>query len=309
VRNNYTLENIQRAVRNPNLFIREGVRLLSLPIHAGYGRYVEYSNPEGVDVMAEDWDNLVILDACRYDYFEDQNTISGDLTRRISRGNKSWEFMQENFAGNQFHDTVYVTANPFVSRLDDVFYAVDTLDEYWDDDLGTIWPEDVVAAAVEANQAYPNKRIIVHFMQPHRPYLGGTADKLRERVDLVGYQNKGNGLQIWGAVKQGDVSVQEVRQAYSESLNIVLKEIEQLLSELEGKSVVTSDHGEMLGERVFPFTTRVWGHSEGFSTRRLRTVPWLSIEAEERREITADIPEDSTELSGDTVSQRLEALG
>jgi hypothetical protein len=203
VRSNYTLENIQRAVRNPNLFIREGVRLLSLPIHAGYGRYVEYSNPEGVDVMAEDWDNLVILDACRYDYFEDQNTISGDLTRRISRGNKSWEFMQENFAGNQFHDTVYVTANPFVSRLDDVFYAVDTLDEYWDDDLGTIWPEDVVAAAVEANQAYPNKRIIVHFMQPHRPYLGGTADKLRERMDLVGYQNKGNGLQIWGCCETG----------------------------------------------------------------------------------------------------------
>lgn len=165
MRNNYTLENLQRAVRNPNLFVREGVRLLSLPIHAGYGRYVEYSSPEGVDVMAEDWDNLVILDACRYDYFEDQNNISGDLKHRISQGNKSWEFMQKNFAGKQLHDTVYVTANPFVTRFnDDVFYAVDTLDEYWDDDLGTVRPEDVVAAAVEANQTYPNKRLIVHFM-------------------------------------------------------------------------------------------------------------------------------------------------
>lgn len=25
--------------------------------------------PEGIDVMSEDWDNLIILDACRYDTF------------------------------------------------------------------------------------------------------------------------------------------------------------------------------------------------------------------------------------------------
>lgn len=311
VRNNYTLENLQRAVRNPNLFVREGVRLLSLPIHAGYGRYVEHSSHKGVDVMAEDWDNLVILDACRYDYFEDQNNISGDLKHRISQGNKSWEFMQKNFAGKQLHDTVYVTANPFVTRFnDDVFYAVDTLDEYWDDDLGTVRPEDVVAAAVEANQTYPNKRLIVHFMQPHRPYLGETADKLRERVDLVGYRNDGDGLQIWGAVKQGDVSVQEVRRAYSESLDIVLQRAKQFLSEVGGKSVVTSDHGEMLGERVLSFTSRVWGHSEGFSTPSLRTVPWLETETGSRRTIEANDPADAgSGLSEETVSDRLSALG
>lgn len=310
MRNNYTLENLRRAVHNPRLFVREGVRLLSLPIHVGYGAYFEYSHPDSVDVIAEDWDNLVILDACRYDYFEDQNTISGDLERRISRGDKSWEFMQENFADGQFHDTVYVTANPFVSRLGaDVFYSVDTLDEYWDDDIGTVWPEDVVSAAIEANRNYPNKRLIVHFMQPHRPYLGKTAEELRERVNLIGYRNEGDGLQIWGAAKQGDVSVEEVRRAYSESLDIVLEGVEPLLSELGGKSVVTSDHGEMLGERVLPFTSRVWGHSEGFSTPNLRTVPWLEVESGDRRTVEASEPLDDDELSDDAVNQRLSALG
>ncbi|WP_128905693.1 alkaline phosphatase family protein [Halorubrum amylolyticum] len=260
--------------------------------------------------MNEDWDNLIILDACRYGYFKNQNTISGNLERRTSRGDKSWEFMQENFAGKQFHDTVYVTANPFVSRLDDnVFYAVDTLDEYWDDDIGTIWPEDVASAAADANREHPNKRLIVHFMQPHRPYLGETADVLRERVDLIGYQNEGDGLQIWGAAKQADVSVQEVRRAYSESLDIVLEVVEQLLTEVNGKSVVTSDHGEMLGERILPFTSRVWGHSEGFSTPDLQIVPWLEVEDDNRRTIKTSSPVDNDKLSEGTVSQRLSALG
>jgi hypothetical protein len=147
-------------------------------------------------------------------------------------------------------------------------------------------------------------------MQPHRPYLGPTAEALRERVDLIGYRNQGDGLQIWGAVKEGKVSVEEVRTAYSESLDIVLDEVEIFLERVDGKSVITADHGEMLGERVFPFTSRVWGHSEGFSTPTLRQVPWIEIESESRREVTASEPAESeSELSESEVRDRLEALG
>lgn len=218
--------------------------------------------------------------------------------------------MQENFANGQFHDTIYITANPFVSRLDDeVFYSVDTLEEYWDDEIGAVWPEDLTKAAIDAHRNHRNKRLIVHYMHPHRPYLGATADTLRDRVNLIGYRNEGDGLQIWGAAKQGDVSVQEVRRAYSESLDIVLAEVEQLLSELDGKSVITSDHGEMLGERVLPFTSRVWGHSEGFSTSNLRTVPWLEVESDGRRTIEASEPVEIDDLSDDAVSERLSSLG
>lgn len=310
MRSNYSLENLKRAVRNPYLFVREGHRLLSLPVHKLYGRYLEDRLPDGECVMDRDWDTLVILNACRYDYFADHNWLPGDLESVVADGRKSWEFMQNNFAGGEYHDTVYITANPFVDRLDDgTFYHVDYLADEWNDEIGTIFPEDVRAAAVEANRKHQNKRLIVHFMQPHRPYLGETAEELRGRVDLKGYRNEGEGVQIWGAAKQKDVTVEEVRRAYGESLDIVLAEVEELLDELDGKTVVTADHGEMLGERVFPFTTRVWGHSEGFNTRLLRTVPWLTVEGDERREITAETPEESTDLESETVSNRLEALG
>ena len=310
MRSHYSLENLKRAVRNPHLFVREGHRLLSLPIHHLYGRYLDRVLPKSEHVMERDWDTLVILDACRHDYFTSHNELPGKLTSTISSGKKSWEFMQENFVGGEYHDTVYVTANPFANRLEDgTFYHVDYLADEWNEEIGTIFPEDVRKAAIAANRRHPNKRLIVHFMQPHRPYLGGKAEELRHRVDLKGYRNEGSGVQIWGAAKQKEVTVNEVRQAYEESLDIVLAEVETLVDELDGKTVVTADHGEMLGERVFPFTTRVWGHSEGFSTRLLRTVPWLTIEGDKRREITADVPDESTDLDSDTVSDRLEALG
>lgn len=62
--------------------------------------------------MIEDWDNLVLLDACRYDQFERLNTISGVLENRISQGSSTFEFLTENIAGKKSHDTVYVTSNP-----------------------------------------------------------------------------------------------------------------------------------------------------------------------------------------------------
>jgi hypothetical protein len=307
---NVSLANLKRAVRNPRLFVREGHRLLSWPLHRINAYYLDRTLPEASDVLDRDWDTLVILDACRYDYFESHNWIPGDLDPTVVDGNRSWEFMQNNFVGRQAHDTVYVTANPYADQIpDETFHYVDYLTDRWNAEIGTVFPEDVREAAIEANREYPNKRLIVHFMQPHRPYLGPTAEELRSRIDLKGFRNEGDGLQIWGAAKQKDVTVEEIRRAYAESLDTVLEEAEALVEALDGKTVITADHGEMLGERVFPVTSRVWGHSEGFSTRKLRTVPWLSIESDERREITTDAPETSEELQDDSVSERLEALG
>ncbi|ELZ52531.1 hypothetical protein C467_13974 [Halorubrum hochstenium ATCC 700873] len=262
--------------------------------------------------MDEDWDNLILLDACRYDYFEELSDADGELRTKASRGKKSWEFIEENFVGRELHDTVYVTANPFSTDIPErTFFDVEHPHATrWDDRIGTVQPDEVVTAAIEAHERYPDKRLIVHFMQPHRPYIGETAEKLRGRLDLQGYGDHDEGIQIWGAVKQGDVSIEEIRQAYSESTEIALQHIDELLTELPGKSVVSSDHREMLGERVFPFTTRVWGHMEGFDTPKLREVPWLVVDAEERREVLSEEPvESETDLNDTEITDRLEALG
>ena len=72
---NLSLENLKRAVENPRLFVREGHRLLSWPLHRLNERYLDRALPETPNVMDRDWDTLVILDACRYDYFASRSWI------------------------------------------------------------------------------------------------------------------------------------------------------------------------------------------------------------------------------------------
>lgn len=88
MRRHYSLENFKRAVQNPHLFVREGHRLLSLPIHHLYGRYLDRTLEKSENVMERDWDTLVILDACRHDYFTAQNELPGELTSTVSSGKK-----------------------------------------------------------------------------------------------------------------------------------------------------------------------------------------------------------------------------
>ncbi|ELZ23103.1 hypothetical protein C475_15679, partial [Halosimplex carlsbadense 2-9-1] len=89
--------------------------------------------------------------------------------------------------------------------------------------------------------------------------------------------------------------------------------VKELLGELSGKTVVTSDHGNMLGERARPIPIREWGHPDGVYTPELVTVPWLEYESGPRREVVAEAPVDETEsgdaVEDDVVAERLRNLG
>jgi hypothetical protein len=47
--------------------------------------------------MEQDWDVLIILDACRYDIFSETVDIDGELTAINSRGSHSEEFCTAHF--------------------------------------------------------------------------------------------------------------------------------------------------------------------------------------------------------------------
>lgn len=305
----YTLENLKKVLGQPGYVGWELQRILFDLRHGG----------DAVDVMAEDWDNLILLDACRYDYFEAQNGISGDLSRVVSHGGQSWEFMQGNFVGQQFHDTVYVTANPHTEKLQgDVFHAVEPLYlDAWNDERETVLPGDVVDAAIAAHEEYPNKRLLVHFMQPHRPYLGPTGEELQDEYRIHGFNRR---VAHGGArtdqpsfstlLERGTIPIDETRQAYRETLDIVLGHAEDLIDALSGKSVVSADHGEMLGETIIPGTRPKFGHSHKYiRNETLYTVPWLEVPTDDRRSITSDEPIEFEGGDSNTVEERLQFLG
>lgn len=309
----YSLENLLRAVRNPSLFGSEVRRLGYRGAIAVDKRYYSFTREAPTDVYDEDWDVLVILDGCRFDTFVELHGFEGTLESRRSPGSASWEFLSENFGGRECHDTVYVTANPHWYKLDrSTFHAVvDLLDSEWDEELMTVRPESVVRRTLEAAEQYPNKRFVVHFMQPHFPFIGPRGQSIRQKGLTVHLdEDSSDDPNVWVATRKNQVEIEAVREAYRENLRIVLEAVDDLLDGLAGRTVVTSDHGNLLGERLRPIPVRGFGHPPGLYAPELVNVPWHVIPAESRREITADPPREyDDDPDSETVSERLRALG
>lgn len=303
------INTLLKFLTSPSRFIG-GIRWVGMQINAKIHRWFDIGN--GVEFMNEDWDNLIILDGCRYDVFSERNQISGELQSKQALGSQSWDFMQQNFVDKTFHDTVYVTSNPFASRLDkNTFHAVINLLDEWDPELQTVHPETVVEAARRAHSAYPNKRLLIHFMQPHYPFIGPAGQQIEHKGHGRNHEDQLEGGSIWSMLRLGSAGVteNEVWTAYCENLDIVLPYAQRLLNEISGKSVITSDHGNLVGERLWPIPVRGYGHPRGLRAPQLLTVPWLVVESEERRDIWSDPPVTHEKPTEETVSERLRALG
>jgi hypothetical protein len=264
----------------------------------------------GINVVDQDWDNLIIVDGCRFDTFQEVNHIQGELKSYRSLGSESWEFMQNNFVGRELHDTVLVTANPHTTKIPPkTFHSVENLVETsWDPALRTVPPEAVSKAASEAIDKYPNKRLIVHYMQPHYPFIG----EIGQQIAHGGFSpddDSDRGEHVWTKLQYGFLDESEVREAYRENLEIVLEEVEELFNSLDGKSVLTSDHGNLMGERIRPIPVKAYGHPRGLHIPELLRVPWLVRESTSRRTIQADPPIEHDQIEDEVISDRLQALG
>jgi len=267
-----------------------------------------------------DWDTLLLLDACRYDLFEKTATeLPGNLSSRTSHDSATPGYIAENFAGGEFHDIVYVTSNPYVNTKlpDDTFHEVVSVwRDGWDDDLGVVPPSAMLEATLSAVEKYENKRILAHFSQPHVPFVGEV--RLGERnVSSIREEALGNERPDpddreptpFEQLARGDVNREAVWDAYQSNLEYVLPIVEEMLESLGGRTVVTSDHGNALGEFATPFPVRVYGHPRGIRIPSLVTVPWHVYETGPRPETREDPPTQRCSTTEDEVTERLRSLG
>ncbi|WP_076145062.1 alkaline phosphatase family protein [Natrinema saccharevitans] len=303
----YSLSQLRRGLSNPNLFFRELNRLYHRRLNT------RSYNTSGVDIFKEDWDNLLILDACRYDMFEEHADLPGQFESRQSRSSSTREFLKANFQGRDLLDTVYVTANPQLYRhrdwLDVQFHEVRHIwqQEGWDDKYQTVMPETTTEHAIEAAAEHPDKRLIVHYIQPHYPFLIDEE---------VGFDNsqlflKPDEAASWDEVMKGilEVDRSSLWEAYITTLKRALPSVKDLINNIEGKSVITSDHGNMVGERASPFPIREWGHPRGIYTKELVKVPWLVVDGERREILVEEQVETESKIADDIVEERLKDLG
>lgn len=332
----YNLENAKKALRHPEYIMRE-------PFYA-YENYIAKPTAKtlrkplseywfrrqcgtGIEILEQDWDNLIILDALRLDIFKQENTLSGELNSVISQASTSLDFVQRNFEGKIAHDCIYVTANGWNEKLGkSPFFLTKKTYSNFKDRYRFYQPENVFKSTIETFSDYPDKRYIIHFMQPHVPYLGELAAEIRKQVeneygikfkeidevrsdsakDKIAHNTVPNLLR---AAEKGYITDQDLKKAYKENLNIVIPYVEKIHEKLGGKTVVTSDHGELLGDRIGVLPRKKYGHPGSLAVPQLRRVPWLELDFEERRTIRSERAIESEDVDGEKIKKSLEALG
>jgi len=239
-------------------------------------------------IMSKSWDNLIILDACRYDAFLKCCELDGELECHISPAKQSSEFMQYNFNQKSgiYNDTIYVTANKFWPLNRNSFFEFIDNDDVWDENMGTIPPAPVIERAQKAISNSPNKRLIVHLMQPHSPPINSDGQIIEcagWKPSTVEQDYNPSKPPFSDMLRAGTIDREVGWQAYLECLRYVLNEITPFINNLSGKTVITSDHGWMCGEKPFPIlSTAKYGSAYAPQTMK---IPWFIMPYKNRREI------------------------
>lgn len=270
-----------------------------------------------------DWDVLVVLDACRADYFAE--LMAGGLPalpagwgvpgsgspETRAPGVRTQDFVRAVAPILPAEDVVYYSANPVVDRTvrrHDIPMVTDPLWKglwgyHGPERIPSVHPQAVTGAAGRDIQTAAQKgmtwSVVIHYLQPHSPYIGRPA---------LGSARWGRGRRgtLYGEchalprpdllVKRGEATWAEVRAAYAGNLRLAWEAVLTLLGALPPeieRVAVTGDHGEMLGEEGGRF-----GHEANWDFPELRRVPFLRLE----RVPTGD-DEDVT------TRHKLEALG
>lgn len=189
-----------------------------------------------------------------------------------------------------------------------IWRVIDVWKHGWDDDLGTVPPRSLATALREHRDIVDRaERTVLHYMQPHAPYLtcgegqklkhirrsinaqtvvdgvGGPdllspiGDAIRPRIErLLERSELAMKAGLWLELDPGSLWRNGVRETamtyYEDNLMIVLEAVADVIKELDGRVVVTADHGEAFGEEG------VWEHHVETHIPPLVEVPWLEVD-------------------------------
>lgn len=265
-----------------------------------------------IDLLKANWKVLVILDACRYDIFKQMyadiihHKSKLKKAKTFSSGTQEW--MSKNFYNEDCSDIIYmdpiVMFNKFIPRHN-FFKVVMVWKKKWNYEYGTIMPQDMTDITLEQIKQHPEKRFIVHYHQPHAPYLLpeflgmgeiDTPEKIQQSIKENKKKNKdlphflqGNMKKILGNERAWNWLIrlgmepldyygkiyklygeEGLVRGYTETLKLVLDDVNRLIEACDRKIVITSDHSKNLNGSM--------------ANLKNEYIPWLEIGEEGSRE-------------------------
>jgi len=220
------------------------------------------------------WDHLIILDACRYDYFAKLWKLRYYNVQKV-KSPASWtlEWLSKVF-NRKFPNVAVFTATPYINNSkheiclhgicwkarDKFRKIIEVWKIAWDNELMTVPPwnlYNIVKLSIQLDKRTSTKhRNVIWFLQPHYPYLSqefvGLLKRISSKYSSSSFVEGSLDIlmrHITGIIINNNLEL--IRKMYEETLKITLDYIYKLIKILDGRVLITSDHGELLGENIF----------------------------------------------------------
>lgn len=218
---------------------------------------------------------LIVLDACRYDAmksFVESKELAYEVKEASSKVPNTHTWVRTNWSGE--YDITYISPIPFISDQEvdgptgggsyhgskHFKKVVNAWRSHWSDEEGCVTPEGAVKAALDN----VDDKMIIHFGQPHMPHIGDPPMRNKD-IDSDNLAEVG---------ETGEFTDEEIKESYMANLERAWKGgVEVLLRQLNldnySRVIITSDHGESLGE------DGRYGHNT--NTPEVHSVPWIEV--------------------------------
>lgn len=303
-----SLSDVQKGITSIPEFVRKYGLSGGLNRWSGVVFNRATSDVDGRSIFEEDWDVCVILDACRADElerFQNGHDWLESVGRFPSIASCTWNWLPrtlERTPDEVLKNTTYVAANPFTDRFctADEFYELDEVWRYaWNEEAGTVLPRPVTDRAIHHGRNTNSPRLLVHYVQPHVPFLTERSRKLsRSNFD----HGEESVTDAWDRVTRGELSPDKAISRYRETLSQILEEVDLLLTNIDAEQVIiTADHGEAFGE------WGLYGHPPQIDLPCLTEVPWVvTTGTDNQTHQPAEYDEKRNEVSQ---AEQLKALG
>ena len=257
-----------------------------------------------------DWDILIIIDACRFDYFETfYKDVLGDIGElKMVNSPAAWTvgWLKTTFEKTALKDTILIWDHPVAERIRNLQRQIEhgkyfdvraqfkkTIDMWelgYDKSLGYLPPDLTTNRVFKELKEDPEARLIAKYRQVHDPYLyykGETKLPLSKpkysSLRKVLYEIVSDEI-VWTIRKKFNLLPESwlnaiwlkygregIIRGYTEDFKLMLNHAKKIVDSYPNKNIViTSDHGERLGEKG--------RYSHGGKLERIiKEVPWLEI--------------------------------
>lgn len=238
-------------------------------------------------IERRDWDNIILFDACRFDFFEElyPEFFEGELRKVYNGGIVSTYYWFENIFTDVYDCCLYTPVPVVFAQKEGTPWAEDESKNWkypdgfrdmanhthinWDDEIDAVTPEKINEAVREYETDASRK--LIRYLTPHLPHIGEYAVKYARKSDEFSTISR----RVKNAVNDGEITLEQLKKSYEENVRIAFQGAINLMNDLEGKTIITADHGDCLGN------CGLFGHSNSDMENHdhMVYVPWFEVES------------------------------